>query len=85
MARETRYATTYAGRIRHAATALLDERHAAQLRAMRARTGERQLATQLGIGIVSLQALLDNGGVLPTTIARVVARLDDLARERGAA
>jgi hypothetical protein len=71
--------------IPHRAIATLDDAHVSQLRMLRRTCGERRLAELIGVGIHSLQNLLDNGSVLPKTVARVAARLDELARQRGAA
>ena len=67
------------------AVALLTEAQRAQLRGMRKHMSERALATHVGVGIHTLQSLLDDGSATEKTIARVVARLDELARGRGAA
>lgn len=70
---------------RHTVPCGLDAERLRQLRAYRLTMGPRQVAKLVGVGDATLESLLADGTASKPTIERVTARLDELARERGAA
>lgn len=69
----------------HRTRSRLDEAHLEQIRALRRSGSEQSIAKLVGVAVTTLHGLVADGMASAPVIARVTARLDEIAATKGAA